>query len=182
MGETYNLRTRLLNIARRDSNKIEESRNRAPWIEKLWKATSSSEFYQKGNKAYPNGDPPYCAAGISYCLREWLKDNEVLSVLNLTVDSSEQWRCKSPVAFDWINWAKSKGLSVLPKNSILHAADIVIYEHSHIEFVSDDDNTTGGPFIAIGYNTNASGSRDGEGCFEKPRSREKVKAFIRILK
>ena len=35
---------------------------------------------------------------------------------------------------------------------------------------------------AIGYNTNASGSRDGEGCFEKPRSRAAVKCFIRILR
>ena len=181
MSETYHLRLKLLDIARRDRNKVEESKNRAKWIEKLWEATSAPEFYHKGNKAYPSGDPPYCAAGVAYCLREWLKDSAVLAALNLTPDAAEKWRCKSPAAFDWINWATKKGLAVLPRHCILHAADIVVYEHSHIEIVTDDDNTSDGQLTAIGYNTNAAGSRDGEGCFEKPRSRNRVKAFIRLL-
>jgi hypothetical protein len=173
MSSTYELRKRFVAIARLDSGKTEVMKNHAPWIEKLWPATSYPEGYDNRE--------PYCAAGLAYCLREWLKDSEVLAALNLSAQGSDQWRCKSAAAFEWQKWAGRKNLQVLPVRSILHTADIVIYKKSHIELVTNDDGTLGGPFVAVGYNTNASGSRDGEGCFEKPRSRSDVKCFIRIL-
>lgn len=182
MSETYHLRQQLIAIARQDKGKVELTKNRAPWIEKLWPATSEAGFYKIGNADYPQGNPPYCAAGMAYCVREWLRLPAVLAAFGFTAEAADKWRCKSPGAFEWLNWAQRRGLQVLPaKGHILHAADIVIYEYSHIELVTDDDNTTGGLFVAIGYNTNAAGSRDGEGCFEKPRSRDKVKAFVRLL-
>lgn len=173
MSETYHLRQRLLDIARRDSGRTEETKNRAPWIEKLWPATS----YPEGYKARE----PYCAAGVAYCVAAWLRDPEVQQALGKTADQCEKWRCRSAAAFGWLEWAKDHHIEVLPAKCILHAGDLVVYSYSHIEIVTNDDNTINGPFVAIGYNTNASGSRDGEGCFEKPRTREKVKAFIRIL-
>lgn len=181
MSETYHLRKRLVGIARADVGKREETKNRAPWIEKLWPATSTPKFYSIGNKDYPKGDPPYCAAGMAYCLKMWLLTDGVIEALGMTPEQAEKWRCKSASAFGWIEWAKAHGLQVLPPKCILHMGDIVVYSYSHIELVSDDDNTVSGPFTAIGYNTNSSGSRDGEGCFEKPRSRAAVKAFIRLL-
>ena len=170
---TFALRKRLVDIARFDVGSVEVTKNRAPWIAKLWPATS----YPDG---YTNREP-YCAAGLAYCLREWLNLPEVLDTFKLKPSTAEKWRCKSARAFDWEDWAKAKKLQILPKNSILKTADIVIYSYSHIELVSDDDGTKTGPFTAIGYNTNASGSRDGEGCFEKPRARASVKCFIRLL-
>lgn len=170
---TFAIRKKHIEVARRDVGLVEVTKNRAPWIGKLWTATS-----------YPDGmvnREPYCAAGQAYCLQQWLLNSDVLKALKLTPDKAEKWRCKSPVAFDWIDWAKSRGLEILPKKCILHTADIVVYSFSHIEIITDDDGTKGGPFTAIGYNTNAAGARDGEGCFEKPRSRTSVKAFIRIL-
>lgn len=170
---TFSLRQKHLEIARRDVGKVEASKNQAVWIKKYWPATT----YPKG---YENREP-YCAAAQAYCLREWLKLKTVLKALGVSESQAEKWRCKSAAVKDWIPWAKSKGLTILPKNCILHAADLVVYSYSHIELVSDDDHTETGPFLAIGMNTDPGGSRDGEGCFEKPRSRDSVKSFIRIL-
>lgn len=175
---TFNLRQKLIDIARKDVGKTEVTKNQAPWIAKYWPATT-----------YPNGmqdRAPYCAAAQAYCVREWLKIPAVLSAFGMSASEAEKWRCKSASVFkasdSWLNWAKqAKGVKVLPKNSILHTGDMVIYSYSHIEVVVDDDGGTTGPFIAIGMNTDSGGSRDGEGCYEKPRSRSSVKNFIRLL-
>lgn len=178
MSSTYQLRTELLSIARQDVGKVEVTRNQATWIKKYWTATH-----------YPDGHEnrePYCAAAMCYWVMRWLYQEEVRFALGLSPQEADQWRCKSPSVFraedSWLEWAKSaKEVVILPKHCILHAADIAIYSHSHMELVSNDDNTTIGPFLAIGANTNAQGSRDGEGCYEKPRSRSHVRCFIRML-
>lgn len=167
------MRRKLLAIARKDVGKVEAGKNQGDWIKKLWPATS-----------YPNGyknKEPYCAAGVAYVLREWLKLDEVLDALGLTVEAAEKWRCKSARVFDWPVWAKNKGVKILAKDAILHVGDIVVFSFSHIEIVTDDDGTSSGKFTAIGYNTDAAGSREGDGCWEKSRSRAKVQCFIRIL-
>ncbi len=173
MSETYHIRKKILDIARRDRGKVEITKNHAPWIEKYWPATTYEDGYKDRG--------PYCAAAVAYWVREWLSEEEVRRAFGFTAEQAEKWRCKSALAFDWINWASLRRLTLLPKNCILHAGDLVVYSYSHIEIVTDDDNTTDGPFVAIGANTNASASRDGEGCFEKPRSRAGVKSFIRLL-
>jgi len=179
---TFLIRQQLLSIARRDVGKVENTDNRAPWIAKLWPATATPYFYNIGNRDYPKGNPPYCAAGVCYSVREWLKLPQALQALKMTPVQAEKWRCKSAAVAGWYEWAQhTSGVMVLPKSCILHAGDLVIYTYSHIEIVSDDDGTKDGPFVAIGYNTDAGGSRDGEGCFEKPRSRKSVKCFIRVL-
>lgn len=175
---TYPLRKLLIEIARQDRDKVEVTKNQAPWISKLWKSTS-----------YPDGmqnREPYCAAGMAYCVDIWLENSKVREAMGLTEAQAEKWRCRSASVFraedSWLNWAKqAKGVTVLPKTCILHAGDLVIYSYSHIEMVTDDDGTTDGAMVCIGYNTDQSGSADGQGCFEKPRNRSKVKNFIRLL-
>jgi hypothetical protein len=175
---THDIRLKLVEIAKRDVGKTEESENKAPWISKLWSATT-----------YPDGmtnREPYCAAGMAYCMREWLKIPEVLTAFGFTPEQAEKWRCKSASVFkdpssNWVKWAKEKEVSVLPKNCILHTADIAVYEYSHIELVVDDDGSETGGFTCIGYNSNGSGSRDGEGCVWKNRKRDKIKCFLRVL-
>lgn len=179
MSTTYPLREKLVTIARLDRNRVEVKMNDAPWIRKLWDSTTTPNAWKSA--------APYCAAGMAYCLDTWLDYSDVRAALGFkTPAEADAWRCKSASCFrneddNWLDWAKSKGLQILPKNCILHLGDLVIYDYSHIEMVTDDDNTTTGPFTAIGYNTNACASRDGEGCYEKPRSRAQVKCFIRIL-
>lgn len=176
---TYPLRLQLVNIARRDKDKTEVTKNQAPWIKKLWTGTN-----------YPDGmenREPYCAAGVCYCVMRWLENPEVLKALKLTPAQAEKWRPKSASVYkagknSLLGWAKAApGVQVLGKNVILKMGDILIYGKSHTEFCTDDDNTTTGPLVAIGYNTDASGARDGEGCFEKPRSRKDLINVIRIL-
>jgi len=171
---TYNLRQQLLTIARKDVGKVEETKNQAPFIKKLWPATTYPEGYANRE--------PYCAAGVAYCVQQWLLSEQVRKALGLTVDGAEKWRCKSAAVSGWVSWAKkTKGVKVLPKNCILHAGDLAVYEFSHIELVVDDDNTETGPMVCIGFNTDEAGSRDGQGCWQKPRSRSQVQCFIRML-
>lgn len=170
---TFPIRTLLVNIARADRDKVEVTKNTAPWIRKFWPATS-----------YPTGmanQEPYCAAAVAYWVKQWLTDPEVLKAFQMSPATAEAWRCKDASVAGWSKWAKTKGLQLLPPRSILRRGDLVVYDYSHIEIVTDDDGTLTGPFIAIGANTNASASRDGEGTFEKPRNRARVKHFIRLL-
>src|SRR5689334_4922697 len=96
---TLALRQRLIAIADKDVGQMETSRNHGPAIEKFWPATSYPEGYANRE--------PYCAAGVSYWVREWLKDPSVLAALGKTPQEAEKWRCKSARAFDWIDWAKA---------------------------------------------------------------------------
>lgn len=175
---TYNLRQELIKIARKDVGKTEVTKNQAPWIKKFWTATTYPEGYENRE--------PYCAAGLSYWVQQWLLNVDVRNALGLTEKTAEKWRCKSAAVVEWIKWAKATaGVKVLPRSVILHAGDLAVYKWDngsrHIEVVVDDDNTKDGPMVCIGANTNSAGSRDGEGTYEKPRSRGQIECFIRTL-
>lgn len=176
---TYHIRQHFIDIARRDVGRRETTHNRAPWIEKLWTATN----YDEGMK----DRQPYCAAGMAYCLREWGKLPDVLAALNMTAAQFEKWRCKSASVFsanyNWVDWARGKGLQFInPRTGNLHTGDLVVYKYSHIEVYVDDSATLAPDgFDAIGYNTDDAAGRDGDGCFEKPRTRAKLLHVIRIL-
>jgi hypothetical protein len=173
---TYALRQKFLEIARTNVGKKEVTRNQAPWIRQLWPATN-----------YPLGyyyREPYCAAGMAWTLQKWLEIPEVLQALNMTPAKAEAWRCKSASVFrnksnSWSTWARQKNLTILGADANFHAGDLIIYTFSHIEAYVDDLPKK--RFMAIGYNTNEAGSRDGNGCWEKPRSRDEILEVIRIL-
>jgi hypothetical protein len=209
---TLHLRQRLVDIAKRDVGKVEISHNRAPFIAKLWGATD-----------IPNGHQlryAYCSSGMAYCMREWLKDKEVLAQLQLTPDMAERWRCKTAGAFVWGNtWApgkiaayeKEKKLrenpSYKPSPSSIQAAtfeanrqvyiindkkdaeerkprqrlrvgDIMVFDMSHVGLVTND---VGNIISTIEYNTGASGSREGDGCWAKQRDRKMARWFVRFI-
>jgi hypothetical protein len=166
------IRQKLVEIARRDVGKVEVTRNRAPWIAKYWEATT-----------LPNGHTdrqPYCAAAVAWWVREWLKLPEVLAALKMAPAAAERWRCKSARAFDWLDWAQKRGLEVLSDRPTerLRVGDIMVFDMSHLAVVKDDD--TSGVYT-IEANTGATGSRDGDGCFEKVRQRHQARAFIRLI-
>ena len=166
------IRQALVEIARRDVGKVEQTRNRAPWIQKYWSATT-----------LPNGHAdrqPYCAAAVAWWVREWLKIPEVLDALKMTPAGAERWRCKSPAAFAWLDWANARRLEVLGDRPTerLRVGDIFVFDMSHIGIVRDDDSSG---VYTIEANTGATGSRDGDGCFEKVRQRSQARAFIRLI-
>lgn len=171
---TLHLRERLVNIARQDVGEIETSRNHGPAIKKFWTATT-----------YPNGyanREPYCAAAVAWWVRKWLLDPEVLRAFKMTPEEAEKWRCKSPAAFGWTEWARDKNLVVLgdSQTHVLRTGDLVVYDFSHIGIVYDDYKDR---IKAIEANTGEPGKsqRDGDGIFEKDRPREIARNFIRLL-
>lgn len=169
---TLPIRQKLIDIAMRDEGQKETSRNRGPAIEKFWTATN-----------YPDGyinREPYCAAGVCYWVREWLKLPEVQSVFGKTWEDLNKWRCKSPAAYGWLEWAADKNVRTLsddPKN-VLRTGDIVVFDFSHIGLVYDDKDDR---IFTIEANTGPSGGRDGDGIYKKNRPREVARRFIRLL-
>ena len=85
---------------------METSRNHGPAIEKFWPATSY------GPERYKNREP-YCAAAVSHWVRERLKIPAVQQAPSKTAEQLERGRCKSARAFDWIDWAKERGVQRL---------------------------------------------------------------------
>lgn len=169
---TYQLRQRLIDIARCDVGQTESSRNRGKAIEKFWPATS-----------YPSGyaeRQPYCAAAVAYWVREWLKDPEVHGALGMTRDQAMNWRCRSAAAFGWRDWAKRKGLLVMNDSmkNTLHTGDLMIFDISHIGVVVDDS----GEWVqTIEANTGSASTRDGDGIWEKRRHRSMALCFVRMM-
>jgi hypothetical protein len=167
------IRQQLVEIARRDVGKVEVTRNRAPWIAKYWEATT-----------LPNGHTdrqPYCAAAVAWWVREWLKLPEVLAAMKMNATgAAERWRCKSARAFDWLDWAQKRGLEVLSDRPTerLRVGDIMVFDISHIGIVKDDDANG---VYTIEANTGNGSVRDGDGCFERVRTRAQARAFIRLI-
>jgi hypothetical protein len=170
----------LVSIASRDVGQKEQTHNRAPWIAKFWPATSLPDLYAMGSSY--RGRPPYCAAAVSYWVAEWLKNPEVLALLGMTAKQADSWRCKSPAAFGWLTWATTKGLQVLsdsPSNKLM-VGDIMVFDMSHIGIVAQP--SAGSQMLTtIEANTGPSGSRDGDGCWQKYRQRSLARGFIRLI-
>ena len=169
---TFPLRKLLLDIARRDVGQYETSPNHGPAIAKFWPATSYPEGYANRE--------PYCSAAVCYWVREWLRLPEVAAAFCKMPDELEKWRCKSPTAFGWIDWAKAKGLTVLTDapGNVLHTGDIVVYDFSHVGILDDDYKDR---IVVVEANTGAKNQREGEGIEIKDRPREIARAFIRLL-
>lgn len=177
---TLAIRQQLVEIARRDVGKVEQTPNRAPWIQRYWEATNAQSLYSVTNPAY-RGRPPYCAAAVCYWVREWLLRKEVLDALKMTAAQAERWRCKSPAAFGWLDWAKKAGLEILSDRPTerLRVGDIMVFDISHIGIVKDDDDANN--VWTIEANTGNGSVRDGDGCFERVRTRSAARAFIRLI-
>jgi hypothetical protein len=80
-------------------------------------------------------------------------------------------------AFWFEDWARQQGLKVLTGRAKVKKGDIVIYSFSHIGIASGDESK--GRFKCVEGNTNDGGSRDGDGVFEKSRSKSGVRSIIR---
>ena len=145
-------------------NTYETSENQGPGMEELWKATN-----------YPGGysaRAPWCAAFVSWCVQQ-------------SGVFSEADRPKSASAFKgggYEAWARSKSNAVkLTTNpSKVFAGDLVIFGFSHIGIASSDSDANG-KFTCIEGNTNAAGSREGNGCYTKKRSISLVRSTCTII-
>lgn len=126
---------------------------------------------------------PWCAAFICWIIREWLKAEPVRVALKLTKDEGGMWRPRTAGAFDFVNWAKKKGLKVLTNKEPCMRGDIIVFNFNgsgHIG-LSTADRSPAQPIETVDGNTNGLGSREGDGVYRKERKRSVVKAIIRIL-
>jgi len=170
---TLPLRVKLIEIALRDNGQKETSRNHGPAIEKYWPATTY------GPAGYLNREP-YCSAAVCYWVREWLNLPEVLAAFGFTEEKAERWRCRSALAYDWIDWAKQRNLKILSDSPSerLHTGDIVVYDFSHVGIVINDSRTR---ILTMEANTGPLPGNEGDGIYRKDRPKEVARCFIRLL-
>lgn len=137
--------------------------------------------YQEATWLKP--DPwPWCAAFVDWCVREWLKDEDVREWLNLNEKQAENFRPRTAGAWDLVNWAKSKKnrVEILLESKRAMPGDIVVFDFSHCGIVKADEGTV---ITTIEGNTNANGDRDskkGDGVWQKCRQKTLVRRFLRI--
>jgi len=159
---TLALRQKLVSIASLDVGQTEKTRNQSTAIKKFWPATTYPQGYADRS--------PYCAAAVAYWVQQWLKDAEVCKALGKSPSQAQLWRCKSPAAFGWRDWANRNGLLVMndDQDNTLHTADIMVFDCSHIGIVTGDT----GPWVdTIEANTGSTNTRDGDGIWAKRRHR-----------
>lgn len=136
--------------------------------------------YQRATWLEP-GPWPWCAAFVCWCVKEWLDVAGVREYLG--IKSPDAWRPQTAGAFDFVRWARDKGLRVLAEQAEVKAGDLVIFDFSHIGIVSADAGA-GSTFIhTIEGNTNGRGTRDsvnGDGVWQKTRARDLARNFIRL--
>ena len=134
--------------------------------------------YQASTGMKP-GAWPWCAAFICWIVREWLNDPETVKWLNLSTTTPEAWRPKTARAYGFLEWAveRPRTCRVLGPKDKPTPGDLVVYDFSHIGIVTHNN---GSSINTIEGNTNARGSRDGDGVWAKQRNIHLVQAFVRI--
>jgi len=168
---TYELRRRLIRIAKKEVGvrEVPKNSNSGPRVREYQKAT------------WLDGTGwPWCAAYVCWCVKEWLKDQDVLDAFKFTAKQAEAWRPKTAAAYGFHDWATKNHLLVMndsPKH-VLHSADLVTFDISHIGILDTDE---GYMIYTIEGNTDATGGREGGGVYTKTRERSFAKAFIRML-
>lgn len=154
---------KLVELAKTQVGIRETSRNQGKGIEKYWSATT----YPTG---YKNREP-YCAAFICWLVKEAVKGTKVpFSLL------------RSPVAYDSEKWARAnaeRGVKLLSNKSAPLPGDIfTLSAASHVGLVIKNNGKT---VTTIEGNTDRSGSREGDGVYQRTRSVSSIRKLIRIV-
>lgn len=150
---------RLIEIALKDVGIFETSKNRGDGISKFWNATDYKDGYKYRE--------PYCAAAVSY----WIREMNVFD---------EETRPKTAGAFNFERWGEGIGVKVLKSPDHVKRGNLVIFNFSHIGIVtSDSDNQ--GRFATIEANTSTGekgSQRDGGGVYRRTRKIDSVRSII----
>jgi cell wall-associated NlpC family hydrolase len=133
-----------------------------PDIRKYWSAS-----YASGNGG------PWCATFIAWCIQQSkiLPDNvrpKTASCFRDTQNGFEGWARKN---------SNNAFLRMSPKN--ITRGELVIFSFSHIGIALSNSDISGN-FKTIEGNTNAAGSREGDGVYEKTRNIRVVRSAIAI--
>ncbi len=153
----------IIDAARKEVGVRETSNNQGAGIAKYWTATDYSSGY--------NDRAPWCAAFVSWCIQQ----------SNIFLDAD---RPKSASAFKgggYEAWGRSKSsiVTVTTKPTKILVGDLVIFSVSHIGIATTNSDING-MFRTIEGNTNASGSREGNGVWEKERNISLLRSSLTI--
>lgn len=87
---------------------------------------------------------------------------------------------RTPRAWGFEGWARKEGLNLKkPAKLDIRRGDIVVFEFSHIGVaVSSPDES--GYFDTVEGNTNAAGSREGDGVYQKRRHASQIRSRVRL--
>ena len=114
---------------------------------------------------------PWCAAFVCWLVREAIRTDGPYTFARPTTAG----------AWDFENWSKKQDNSThtlrTPGNDI-KAGDIVIFKFSHIGLCVR--SAEAGRIRTVEGNTDAAGSREGGGVFERSRSLDSIKTRIRF--
>lgn len=133
------------------------------------------DAYEGATWLDPRGDYAWCASFICWVIWEALK---------ATGFQPEWSRPRTPGAYafrdQWGPENKERGVEVIwdPYGRIL-PGDIIVFTFSHIG-MARAESAPGASVLTIEGNTNAAGSREGDGVYRKTRKRSQISAIIRI--
>jgi hypothetical protein len=163
INSTGNIPSRIVERAASQIGVREVTKNQGPGIEKYWTATT-----------YPDGfenREPYCAAFVCWAVREAC----VGQTYSFTLP-------KSPVAYDFESWGianAKKGVTVKPNTTTIKPGDIfTLSAASHVGIIKSVGKTT---VVTIEGNTDGSGSREGDGVYERIRTIVSLRKVISIV-
>ena len=129
------------------------------------------DSYKSATNLPPHESWPWCAAFVCWLVREAIRTDGPYTFARPTTAG----------AWDFENWSKQQDDSTHtlrnPGNDI-KAGDIVIFKFSHIGLCIR--GAEAGRIRTIEGNTDAAGSREGGGVFEKSRSLDSIKTRIRF--
>jgi hypothetical protein len=142
----------------------EVTSNQAPAISKYWAATNYPEGMQNRE--------PWCAAFVCWCVAEGVRNTKP------TI-----WQLpRTARAFGMDEeWAKENKLVVHsnPSVPIMNPGDVIVFRFSHTGIYVGPAGLPG-EILTIEGNTNGSGSREGDGVYQKTRSLNLVRSAISI--
>ena len=146
-------------IAAKCVGQREVTRNRSPFILRLWRETwkDGGEYYE--------GREPWCAAFVCWCIKQAIASNVRLGALPS--------RCLSPsVSLMRAALAGNSGARIVKWRDAM-PGDVITFlpAFSHVGIV--EEKCLGG-LITIEGNTNGAGSREGDGVYRKQRAAELV--------
>jgi len=118
---------------------------------------------------------PWCAAFVCWLVREAMQDTGI-------EDTATFKRPQTAGAWDFENWSRAQDQTTWtkkPHGGDIEAGDIVIFTFSHIGIAIGEPDANGYVITCEG-NTDAKGSREGGGVFEKLRHVSQIRSRIRF--
>lgn len=135
----------------------------------------------------PPGPWPYCAAFVAWCLQKWLLEpsHRILVGAPDEPGGLERWRFREPGARMLPTWAVRRGLRILQPGAPLEPGDLVVFDFRARDGVADHCGIVAAPETTEGIetiegNTDAEGSREGDGVWPRLRRREQVLCAVRL--